>query len=321
MIRRQRTWTLFVLLLETACSSDTELRKPAKPAMTEDARPPKPAADSGTANPNEPEPTQPAPTSDAEMFTGIAVEDDSLPLQARVQVNGGKTPCGTCSVLLAQAQGGKQPYTYRWSDPELSGAGPHQVCPDEPTDYSVTVTDDSEVKGAEFSTPAQTATATGKVECTPPDLDAGQGTTEFVGCMTPAGMMASGMMATAGTSPEAGAGTITCETGDGGFYSGTGMIPMPLLAGHTYSLSYDQLVPIVIGEPVIVDVYGSNEPCKLEEKFATWTLDGTWHHPGCFTPTKNYDYLLIRVYVGFTLFYFELLNGATFCAGCSEPQP
>jgi len=29
---------------------------------------------------------------------------------------------------------------------------------------------------------------------------------------------------------------------------------------------------------------------------------------------------LIRVYVGFTLFYFNLLQTATFCAGCDDAQ-
>jgi len=318
---RMRWGTLglgFILWL--GCASDETRASSSPSARPEDASPStpstpsRPAADSGrpTATPPQTQPPTPPikPTtsamSDAGGFTGIAVQDEPKPLDARIQVNGAKTPCGSCAVLIAQAFGGKQPYTYQWSDPTLSGPGPHQVCPDEPTEYSVTVTDASKVDGPEFDQPAMIVKATGKVECTPPTLDAG-GPTDFVGCQDM-------VVADGGTGGQA----VTCETGDGGYYSGTGMLPMPVLGGHTYTLNYDQLIPIVVGEPVIVDVYGSNTPCELEEKLTSWTLDGSWHHPGCFTPTKNYDYVLIRVHVGVVLFYFDLLQSATFCSGCSE---
>jgi hypothetical protein len=299
-------------VLWVACSSD-EMRASHPSAMhPADASRPEPVADSGKppVAPSQPPATRTPTPADAGAFTGVATQDETQPLQARVQVNGANTPCGACAVVIAQAQGGKQPYSYAWSDPSLTGPGPHQVCPDQPTEYSVVVTDSSEVQAAEFGRSAQTAEAAGKVECTAPSLDAG-GPADFVGCQ--------GMVAQTDAGP--GGQPVTCETGDGGYYSGTGMLPMPILGGHTYTLNYDQLIPIVVGEAVVVDIYGSNTPCALEEKLTSWTLDGTWHHPGCFTPTKNYDYVLIRVYVGFTLFYFDLLQTATFCAGCSEePQ-
>ena len=174
----------------------------------EDARPPsklgtsvaEPAADSG--KPTAP-PLQPAPSSDAGAFTGIAKPDETQPLSAHIQVNGSTISCGMgCAVLIAQAQGGKQPYAYSWSDPTLVGPGPHRVCPEEPAEYSVTVTDDSQVSTAEFAMPAQTAKAFGKVECLPSGLDSGTAT-DFMGCTT--------MIANASD-----AGAITCETGDGG---------------------------------------------------------------------------------------------------------
>jgi len=51
---------------------------------------------------------------------------------------------------------------------------------------------------------------------------------------------------------DGGGQAATWEMGESGLYSGTGTPPMPLLAGHTYTLTYDQLIPIVIGEPVQV---------------------------------------------------------------------
>lgn len=312
---RMRWGTLGLgFILWVGCASDATRASSSPSTRPEDASPSVSAADSGKppgTPPRDPPPTTPTTpvTADAGGFTGIAVQDETKPLDARIQVNGAMTPCGSCAVLIAQAFGGKQPYTYQWSDPTLSGPGPHRVCPDEPTEYSLTVTDASKVDGPEFQQPAMTVKTTGKVECTPATLDAG-GPTDFVGCQ--------GMVVADGGTGGTGGQPITCETGDGGYYSGTGMLPMPVLGGHTYTLNYDQLIPIVVGEPVVVDVYGSNTPCVLEEKLTSWTLDGSWHHPGCFTPTKDYDYVLIRVYVGFVLFYFDLLQSATFCSGCSE---
>ena len=57
-------------------------------------------------------------------FTGFA--DAGGALQAHIQVNGTGLPCGRCAVLVAQATGGQEPYTYRWSDPSLSGPGPRR---------------------------------------------------------------------------------------------------------------------------------------------------------------------------------------------------
>ena len=51
---------------------------------------------------------------------------------------------GDCSNLTATiATQGLAPYSYTWSNSNLSGPGPHNLCPTTTTIYSVTVTDDS----------------------------------------------------------------------------------------------------------------------------------------------------------------------------------
>lgn len=48
---------------------------------------------------------------------------------------------GQCVELSAQAVNGHAPYRYAWADELGDGAGPHEVCPEETTTYSVTATD------------------------------------------------------------------------------------------------------------------------------------------------------------------------------------
>src|ERR1019366_4797901 len=88
-------------------------------------------------------------------FTAAPPTDGGGVLQAHIQVNGGGSACGACAVVLAQVQGGQQPYIYTWSDPTWQGPGPFQLCPQMLTPVSLTVTDSSKGSG-EVPIPDQT---------------------------------------------------------------------------------------------------------------------------------------------------------------------
>jgi hypothetical protein len=262
------------------------------------------------------------------MPEGSAVDDASLafemypdgggPLQAHIQRNGGGGACGTCAVLIAQAQGGTEPYAYAWSDPSLQGPGPFQVCPGKPTSYALTVTDSSGTNG-EIAMPNQTATASSTVDCVDSDGSAGS----LNGCAITTNPNDAG--------PDAG-GAIECTAdevpllaayADGGAVSDTvGVLPGTLLAGHAYQFSYDRLLPFSLGQPVSVDVFGSTAPdlCMPDQKLFSLNLDDSilnWHQAYCFTPDRDYDHVITRVYIQGTLLYYNALATGTICDSCS----
>jgi hypothetical protein len=189
-----------------------------------------------------------------------APSPDGGALEVHIQVNGGGNVCGQCAVVLAQVQGGTAPYTYTWSDPSWQGPGPFQLCPTTSTPVSLAVTDTSAGVG-ELPTADQTAQAATTVECV--EADAASPPGELNGCTAGA---VSGV-------PEAGtndAGNFECtanevEAGvawaDGGAVASEATpLPYTFRKGHTYSVSYDQLLPIELGGPVMVDIYGSTQP-------------------------------------------------------------
>jgi hypothetical protein len=224
---------------------------------------------------------------------------DSEPFFARLQTNGSSPECGSCAVLVTHASGGKQPYTYAWSDPTLQGPGPHKVCPTGPTTYAVTVSDDSATAG-EFAKPAASEHLTTELSCTP-GTDAGTG--YLTGCTLAEELP-----------------TVECpRTAEADWFNVSTSLPEPLQAGKSYQLTYDQLL-LTLGEPVTVDVYGSAEQsCDTGELLGTLTLDGRWHQGICFTPKVDYRAIIIRIHVGFTLFYFDLVKAiATVCSECDE---
>jgi len=240
-------------------------------------------------------------------------------LQARVQVNGANVSCGGCAVLIAQVQGGEAPYAYQWSDPTLSGPGPHMVCPTVPTSYSVIVTDDGEVIGGEFAKPAQEVEATGKVSCVE---DAGAD--GLTGCFT------NGQPD--GGAPDPDAGVMCPDPSDAGiafdFTTGavgsvtvSSALPMPFKAGRQYEYNHDRLLPFTlsVGQGVTVDIYGAKEHCKPSEKLFSLVYDiFTWHQGYCFTPKEDYAYLIVAVHLDGVLFSWEFLTSGTACAGCSS---
>jgi hypothetical protein len=246
--------------------------------------------------------------------------DGGGPLQSRIQVNGNGSTCGACVVLLAQTQGGIEPYSSVWSDPSLQGPGPFQICPQAPTTYSVTVTDSSSASG-ELGTGAQTVTAHADLKCTPSD---GGDTGSLNGCVFTTGTPDGGL--------DAG-GILECTQdevdaavawADGGVVSAT-VTRVPggrLLAGHTYQYSYDRLLPLNFGQPVNVDVFGATADavCSPKQKLFSLYLDGSifnWHQGYCFTPDRDYEYAITYVYIQGVLYYSNVLAAGTVCDTCS----
>ncbi len=224
--------------------------------------------------------------------------------------------------MLAQAQGGQQPYSYAWSDPSWQGPGPFQLCPTASTPVSLTVTDSSGTSG-EVSMPNQTAKASTSVDCTVSDSAAPPGALN--GCIagaatgTPdAGSNDAGLTECPGNEVEAGVAWA-----DGGAVaSESSPLGVTFLKGHTYSVSYDQLLPIVLGQQVTVEIYGATEPdvCKADQLLFTLHLDGSifsWHQAYCFTPDQDYSYAVTNVYIQGVLFYFNALAVSTICDTCS----
>lgn len=252
----------------------------------------------------------------AATFVSDAMAGEQL--QARIQVNGASVRCGECAVLVAQVQGGVLPYAYEWSDPALSGPGPHMVCPKEPTTYSVIVTDDSELGGGEFGQAAQEVQATGKVSCVE---DAG--VDGLTGCWSGAGGDAGAPDPDAGvTCPEPGdAGVAIDITGAQGRVTVSSALPMPFKAGRPYEYNHDRLLPFTVstGTGVTVDIYGAKEHCKPAEKLFSLVYDiFTWHQGYCFTPKEDYAYLIVAIRLDGVLFSWEFLTSGTVCAGCSS---
>ncbi len=257
------------------------------------------------------------------MFTTAA--DGGGPLQVHIQVNGNDGVCGACAVVLAQTQGGTQPYSYAWSDPSWSGPGPFTICPESTTPVSVTATDSSGSSTGELSTGAQTAQAATSVACTPSD-----GSTPEAGGLNGCVAAASSGTPDAGTND---AGLYECQqneveagvawTDGGAVASEAAPLGYTFLAGHTYSVSYDRLLPIELGQAVTVDVFGSTAPdiCETQQKLFTLTLDGSifnWHQSYCFTPDRDYQYVVTNVYIQGVLIYINPLSVSTICDSCTQ---
>ncbi|MDB4972900.1 MAG: hypothetical protein JWN48_1241 [Myxococcaceae bacterium] len=275
--------------------------------------------------------TTPTPTPKPAMKDGgirvnpLSTDASSVELQARVQVNGANTTCGTCAVVLAQAQGGQLPYQYEWSDPSLTGPGPHRVCPTTPTNYTVIVTDSTPVTVGEFTSSAQQVQASGTVSCV---ADAGIG--GLMGCSNSITTV-NGGNADAGppidndasiVCPEPGDAGVTFDwqTGTQGTVTNSNYFATGFKAGESYEYSHDRLLPITIGvgDGLTVDVYASNMHCGTSEKLFTLKYDiFTWHQSFCFKPTQDYNYVIVAVHLNGTLFSWEILTGGTICSGCS----
>ena len=256
--------------------------------------------------------------------------DAGGPLAVHIQINGNHSACGACDVVLAQAQGGTQPYTYAWSNPSWQGPGPFQVCPDSATPVSVTVTDSSASTG-EVTRTAQTAMAATSIDCVKSD-GAAPPPGALNGCLAlgaQSGVPDAGVVTDA--APDGGGATectanevdASVAWADGGAVASVATpLPVTLLAGHTYQVSYDRLLPIVLGQPVTVEIYGSTAPdvCTVQQKLFTLNLDSSifnWHQAYCFTPDRDYHEVVTDVYIQGVLVFINILSVSTICDTCT----
>jgi hypothetical protein len=122
---------------------------------------------------------------------------------------------------------------------------------------------------------------------------------------------------------DAGLECVANEMDAGGVSSShVGKLLRPVVAGQAYLFSYDRVLAISLGQPVRVDVYGSNAPdtCTAVEKLFTMILDGsidTWTQSYCFTPKKDYAYIVSNVSNQGNLYYNSISFSGTLCAGCA----
>jgi hypothetical protein len=246
------------------------------------------------------------------------------PLAVTLRVNGDRVPCGSCSVLIAQVLGGQAPYSYVWSDPALTGPGPHSVCPAEPTRYSVKVTDSSDKPSfAEFESEAMVVEAETPVGC----VTADGGTELWGGCFPPSGEAS----ADAGNGESQECAWIDMVPPFAGALGGeTTRVPVgfsfrstngdeQITPGKPYEISYDQvLFQLSVSQPVSVRIYGSNEPCGTTQLYGTHILDGTWHQSFCFVPEQAWKYTRVDVDIGDVFLYIDFVPPvSTTCKGCS----
>jgi len=267
--------------------------------------------------------TSTKPTKDGGVIRENPLTPDAASdeLQAHLQVNGAHTQCGTCAVVLAQAQGGVLPYTYTWSDPTLVGPGPHMVCPSAPTEYSVVIADSTPTVSGEFATTTQQVEAKGSVDCVE---DAGVAGEALLGCessssTTPADGGVTDMQMTCAEPGDAGV-TFDFTMGARGTVTTSTRREKVFKAGQTYEYSQDRLLPLTLttGDSIKVDVYSAKSHCSPLEKMFTLTWDiFTWHQSFCFTPKEDFQYVIIAVHLNGALFSWELVSGGTLCTGCS----
>jgi hypothetical protein len=171
---------------------------------------------------------------------------------------------------------------------------------------------------------AQTAQASASIDCVVSEagtVDAGalNGCTAGAASGTPeAGTNDAGQVECTQNEVEGGAAWL-----DGGAVASVATpLGYTFLAGHAYQVSYDRLLPIELGQPVTVEIYGSTQPdvCKTDQLLFTLHLDGSifnWHQAYCFTPDRDYSYVITNVYIQGVLTYINPLSVSTICDSCT----
>jgi hypothetical protein len=110
---------------------------------------------------------------DAERDAAISDADGSaaatlvVTLEATPESTDAEAACDmACFQVSAQVSGGREPYTFTWSDPALNGAGPHRLCTPPSAELNVRVTDASEGQ-VEFGSVQRSGEASTRL--TPPE--------------------------------------------------------------------------------------------------------------------------------------------------------
>jgi hypothetical protein len=247
-------------------------------------------------------------------------------LNVTIEVSGEMRQCGSCALLFARVSGGAMPYSYAWSDPALTGAGPHQVCPDAPVEYAVTVTDTAMTAGVEFDRDAMEVADEVELDCAAAGPDAGAGDAgggddaglpPIDGCFT----LLDSLSGTA-PSPE----TITmCPIEGSELQATVFQLGRKLAAGERYEGILDLILPIPLSEPGMMEIWGSSGGCKLEQKLGSWSTDLDLFNPRmsfCAQAEKDYTQLILMPVVpadatAITGTTFTLGGALNVCRGCN----
>ena len=223
--------------------------------------------------------------------SGGAGQGEPSQLSAVIEVSGEMRQCGSCALLFARASGGAMPYSYAWSDPQLTGAGPHQICPDAPTEYSVTVTDTAIASGNEFDRDAMVVDAEVELDCVNDVPDGGPdgGANEDAG-LPPIDGCYTLLDSLTGTAP-APESVQMCPIEGSEIQASVFQLDRKLVAGERYEGILDLILPIPLSEPGMMEIWGSSGDCKLEQKLGTWSTDLDLFNPRMsFCAQAEHDY-------------------------------
>jgi hypothetical protein len=237
-----------------------------------------------------------------------------------------------CRSLNASASGGNPPYQYQWSDGSVAAS--RVVCAVPEGLVSVIVTDTA--KSGELGTPAQVATATWLAEgaslsCTPEDAsfdaafdalpDAGNEADAPGGCSAGVRVVSdTGFCGSSACTPS------FCQPGPSVFHNTSfteWTSPVPLRAGHRYTLSFVSQGAALFGSAQVV-AWASGGSCTIGEKLSAQSqiaeTNGTWQFEPCVTPTADSPDVTLEFDWGST-------SGATgdvglqVCEGCAPSGP
>ena len=235
-----------------------------------------PAADSGISQPQ----------------AGAAAPASPPPLTLQVDVTGATPACDTCATVAARAVGGSPPYTFLWSDPSLTGPGPHTICPRASTTYLALVTDGMGIISGQAA----------QVICSPtPDPDT---MPRAPGCSVRA-------PSDVGTSCEADFASIPLVR--------SFQLSTPIVAGMPYQLDlqlYDLQFQLAIG--LVAEIYGARKPCMREQLLGTLRVPlESMHSTVCLAAAdQDYPYLVTVQGKGSVSIELAAVEGLSLCPEC-----
>ena len=259
------------------------------------------------------------------------------PLQLSLAVSGGEDRiCGDCAIATANVTGGTTPYHYTWSDPALTGPGPHEVCYPESRSLTLSVSDSSLAGPDDPSPAAMMQTASTTLSCTKAKSDSG---TELSGCkllldasilsvLNPNGPYVERVFGCPKLEGEARIpydqfNAYVDASAEAPTFAGQGWeVPEGLRAGKRYQLVFELLFPITLGGSVQMELWGTREGCGLDEALSRVTLLGIDRQSWCFTPQHDYDKLVVKTVDGSVPPIFAVSFGvsSTVCSGCVEAR-
>jgi len=149
----------------------------------------------------------------------------------QVIVNSPTICSGNCAALTATASGGTGPYTYTWSPNIGAGAGPHNICPNVTTIYTIAISDVNNVVATN--------------------------TVAFVVNPTPTMVVASSSPTMCMNNFNGSTNTLTINANGATTYSWVGMSGITTTATVGSALTATALPPFVIGTGSVIGTIGS----------------------------------------------------------------